>query len=61
MTTVSSNPPVCRISVRAAKKVSATKKASHKSIFGLLSDWKIDTQASGTKCENNTPFNPADY
>jgi len=45
MTTVASNPPVARVPVRAAKKVSATKKASHKSIFGLLSDWKIDTQA----------------
>jgi len=45
MTTVASNPPVARVPVRAGKKVSATKKASHKSIFGLLSDWKIDTQA----------------
>jgi hypothetical protein len=45
MTTVTSNPPVARVPARAAKKVSATKKDSHKSIFGLLSDWKIDTQA----------------
>jgi hypothetical protein len=44
MTSVIHNAPVVQVSAGAAKKTRAKSKASPKGIFGLLPDWKIDTQ-----------------
>jgi hypothetical protein len=44
MTSIISNPPVEQVPSRTAKKTRATRKVTPKGIFGLLPDWKIDTQ-----------------
>jgi len=44
MTSVINNPAVVQVPPGAVKKIRAKKKAAPKGIFGLLSDWKIDTQ-----------------
>jgi len=44
MTSNSNNPPVVQVPHGSAKKTRAAKRATSKGIFGLLSDWRIDTQ-----------------
>lgn len=44
MTSAASKTPVVSVPLKAAKKTRAKSKASPRGIFGLLSDWKIDTQ-----------------
>ncbi len=45
MTSVVNNPAIIRASTGAVKKTRAKRTVAQKGIFGLLSDWKIDTQA----------------
>ncbi|MGA2161295.1 MAG: hypothetical protein ABSG28_03720 [Methanoregula sp.] len=44
MTSTINTPPVVQVPAGAAKKTRAARRASSKGIFGLLPDWKIDTQ-----------------
>ncbi|WP_157677561.1 hypothetical protein [Methanoregula boonei] len=44
MTSVIHNPAIIQASAGAAKKNRAKRKISPQGIFGLLPDWKIDTQ-----------------
>jgi len=44
MTSVIHNPAVIQASAGATKKTRAKRKVPQKGIFGLLPDWKIDTQ-----------------
>ena len=43
MTSIINNPPVVQVP-HPAKKTRAAGRATTKGIFGLLSDWKINTQ-----------------
>ena len=45
MTSIINNPPVVQVRAGDSKKTRAPgKRASAKGIFGLLPDWKINTQ-----------------
>jgi len=44
ITSVIKNSPVVQVPASLAKKARTAKKKSSKGIFGLLPDWKIDTQ-----------------
>ncbi len=44
MTSIINNPPVVQVPPGPAKKTRSARRATTKGIFGLLSEWKIDTQ-----------------
>ena len=44
MTSIINNPPVVQVPPGPVKKTRAAGRATTKGIFGLLSDWKINTQ-----------------